>query len=53
MNIDVPVAQAVFMPVASYLDLLIILTNHVVLSDPGEELNCCSNLVYIVSVPDR
>jgi hypothetical protein len=53
MNIDVPVVLAVFMPDASYLVKLIVLTNHVVLSDPEEELNCCSNLAYVVSVHDR
>jgi hypothetical protein len=52
MNIDVPVVLAVFMPDASYLCQVIVLTKHVVLSDPGEELNCYRDLAYIVLVPD-
>jgi hypothetical protein len=28
-------------------------TNHVVPSDPGEELNCCGDHAYMVTVPDR
>jgi len=53
MNVDVPVVLVVFMPDASYLGQLILLTKHVVLSDPGEELNCYSDLAYIAAVPDR
>ena len=51
MNIDVPVVLAVFMPDASYLGQLVVLTKHVVLSDQGEKLNCYTDLAYIVSVP--
>ena len=53
MTIDVPVVLAVFMPDASYFGQLIILTKHVILSHQGEELNCYSDLAYIVLVPDR
>ena len=53
MNIAVPVVLAVFMTDASYFGQLIVLTKHVVPSDPGEELYSYSDLAYIVSLPER